>query len=322
MNDSQDVSITIEVVEGPLAGRPLRFESGPIPFGRHPENAVVIDFGHASRRHGRIEQDGGGWVLVNESANGTEVNGRRVTRKPVPLENGARVSIGGKPVMRVSLSAAPEPEPVAAGGEKATASRAAAGDERDEADSGGAGSGSGRGKAVYIGLGLWLLLIVGIGVGLSLSQPPEEASLEPKPQLTPDQIRSAIFRPPPSRPPDERQAAAAIEEARELYQIRDTRIDGLHAAWSTYRRALAYAGGTSFETGLDQRRFQDLETELAERLQDRYERAYGLLRSGRDREALAAFDRLAKFFPEQESEIYRHVLHQQRVALRRLKAQE
>ena len=55
-----------------------------------------IDDGNVSRRHAELSRDHDErWTVVDlGSTNGTEVNGRRVTRR-TPLADGDRISIGG-----------------------------------------------------------------------------------------------------------------------------------------------------------------------------------------------------------------------------------
>jgi ABC-type multidrug transport system ATPase subunit len=55
-----------------------------IAIGRLPDNDVVLDDLLVSRRHAELHRCAGGWRVVDlASANGTYVNGRRVTEKPL-----------------------------------------------------------------------------------------------------------------------------------------------------------------------------------------------------------------------------------------------
>ena len=63
-------------------------------IGRGPSNTVVLDAPHVSRVHAFIGRHRSGWVLVDKgSANGTFLNGRRVTR-PVALRDGDQIMFG------------------------------------------------------------------------------------------------------------------------------------------------------------------------------------------------------------------------------------
>ncbi len=67
-------SLTLEIVEGPGAGRQIRVASAFV-MGRDASADVVIEDDRASRRHARILPDAGG-VIVEDlgSSNGTFVN--------------------------------------------------------------------------------------------------------------------------------------------------------------------------------------------------------------------------------------------------------
>lgn len=59
-----------------------------ITIGRGPENDIVLDAPSVSRRHARLERQGEHWVLIDcGSANGTYVDGTRVTRCRISPEN-------------------------------------------------------------------------------------------------------------------------------------------------------------------------------------------------------------------------------------------
>jgi pSer/pThr/pTyr-binding forkhead associated (FHA) protein len=68
---------------------------GSAVIGREATNGVPLDRDTtASRRHAQITDQGGGYVIQDlGSANGTFVNGSRVTEGP--LQPGDEVSIGG-----------------------------------------------------------------------------------------------------------------------------------------------------------------------------------------------------------------------------------
>jgi pSer/pThr/pTyr-binding forkhead associated (FHA) protein len=84
-----DVTLTVD-------GRVVPLSSGRVVIGRSRECDVRIDDGNVSRRHAELSRDHDErWTVVDlGSTNGTEVNGRRVTRR-TPLADGDRISIGG-----------------------------------------------------------------------------------------------------------------------------------------------------------------------------------------------------------------------------------
>lgn len=73
-------------VSGPYAGQafPL-LPSGPTTVGRDPGQSMQIPMDTTvSRRHARIENEGGAFVVYDEgSSNGTAVNGMRITRQQI-----------------------------------------------------------------------------------------------------------------------------------------------------------------------------------------------------------------------------------------------
>ena len=77
-------------------GRVVPISSDRVVIGRSRECDVRVDDGNVSRRHAEISRDGGdGWAVVDlGSTNGTEVNGRRITKR-TPLGDGDRIAIGG-----------------------------------------------------------------------------------------------------------------------------------------------------------------------------------------------------------------------------------
>ncbi len=76
-------AIVIELVhiEGPLKGEIQDFLDSEISIGRHPSCHVQFpkDLAIVSRKHARITREGNRFKLSDQSANGTFVNGKRVT---------------------------------------------------------------------------------------------------------------------------------------------------------------------------------------------------------------------------------------------------
>ena len=82
-----------EVVTLTLDGRAHPITSGSVVIGRSRECDLRVVDGNASRRHAEVVQDGAGYVVVDlGSTNGTELNGRRITREQ--LSDGDRITIG------------------------------------------------------------------------------------------------------------------------------------------------------------------------------------------------------------------------------------
>jgi pSer/pThr/pTyr-binding forkhead associated (FHA) protein len=67
-------------IEGPLKGEIQEFCESPLSVGRHPSSHVCFppDFTLISRNHAEIIREGNRFKLIDHSANGTFVNGKRV----------------------------------------------------------------------------------------------------------------------------------------------------------------------------------------------------------------------------------------------------
>lgn len=75
-------------------------------IGRESDNDLVLPGTSLSRRHARIEQDGEGWALVDSSANGTWVNGKKVEDR-LALKNGDRLRFDRDEFLFVDAEAGP-----------------------------------------------------------------------------------------------------------------------------------------------------------------------------------------------------------------------
>lgn len=83
------------VLNGARAGTVFPLQGNLLTIGREPGRDILLDFDPTvSRRHARLEQHGGQWVLVDEgSRNGSFVNGQLVQQRP--LQPGDILRFGG-----------------------------------------------------------------------------------------------------------------------------------------------------------------------------------------------------------------------------------
>jgi pSer/pThr/pTyr-binding forkhead associated (FHA) protein len=104
----------IEVMSSPVVGgRLIELGTGcvyPVPrdglvIGRGPECDIAIDDPGVSRRHTLVKPGRGGFTATDESANGTFVNGKRMTGAQT-LKHGDVLGIGSEE-FRVDVDAAP-----------------------------------------------------------------------------------------------------------------------------------------------------------------------------------------------------------------------
>ncbi|UCF71862.1 MAG: FHA domain-containing protein, partial [Deltaproteobacteria bacterium] len=81
MTTQPTIVVQLVHIDGPLKGEIQEFLDPEISMGRHPSCQVQFpkDFAIISRKHARIVREGNRFKLVDQSANGTFVNGKRVT---------------------------------------------------------------------------------------------------------------------------------------------------------------------------------------------------------------------------------------------------
>jgi hypothetical protein len=285
---------------GPQAGQRLAFAEGPVSFGRAPENTLVLEGKHVSRYHGVLRLGETGWVLENRSPNGTTVDRRPVGEEGSVVGPGRTVGVGERPLLELPAEEraafAPDAE------DRATARRR-------------------RYKRYAVLLGGYFLGLLALGIFLMTLEPAEPETLEPKPALSKQRIQEVIRRPverAAERSAEERRSA--LQEARQLQQRPESQRDARYQAYAAYRRALAHTENGALEDGLDQQRYHELEQRLAEALHERYQAAYRHLRLQRYAEAERAFRNLLKFYPNESSPLYEHILHQLK-AVKKLREQ-
>lgn len=80
MTTQPTIVVQLVHIDGPLKGEIQEFLDPEISMGRHPSCQVRFpkDFAIISRKHARIVREGNRFKLVDQSANGTFVNGKRV----------------------------------------------------------------------------------------------------------------------------------------------------------------------------------------------------------------------------------------------------
>jgi pSer/pThr/pTyr-binding forkhead associated (FHA) protein len=87
-----------EIVTLTLDGRSYPVTSAGVVIGRSRECDIRVVDGNASRRHAEVVRQDDDYVVVDlGSTNGTDLNGRRITRET--LSDGDRITIGATDVV-------------------------------------------------------------------------------------------------------------------------------------------------------------------------------------------------------------------------------
>lgn len=113
--EGRSTPFSLAIESGPNAGQRMLVEAAGITVGRQVSNTLVLDDSQLSRHHARFALHDGGLVVTDlDSANGTFVNGARITGT-WPLHTGNTVQISAT-TLRVEAStislAAANPPPM------------------------------------------------------------------------------------------------------------------------------------------------------------------------------------------------------------------
>ena len=77
-----------------MNGRTHPLEGGRVVLGRSKDCDLQVEDANVSRRHAELRREGPSWWIVDlESTNGTELNGKRVTKSK--LNDGDTITLGG-----------------------------------------------------------------------------------------------------------------------------------------------------------------------------------------------------------------------------------
>lgn len=91
MTEKADIPVLI-VQDGAQAGQRWPLNKSELSIGRGGDCDVLISDKTVSRHHARIKQEGGRWILYDESKNGTHVNGLPIP-ECYPLKDGDVIAI-------------------------------------------------------------------------------------------------------------------------------------------------------------------------------------------------------------------------------------
>jgi Protein of unknown function (DUF3662)/FHA domain len=94
----EELGVEREVVTLTIDGRPRTVSERSVVLGRSKECDVRVDDPNVSRRHAELRQEGATYWLVDlDSTNGTELNGKRVSR--AKLSDGDRITLGSTEIV-------------------------------------------------------------------------------------------------------------------------------------------------------------------------------------------------------------------------------
>ncbi|MDH3584408.1 MAG: FHA domain-containing protein, partial [Phycisphaerae bacterium] len=235
-----DTMIHIQMMTGPQAGLVNALSQTQITFGRAPDNHLVIDDSHLSRHHGGLQYSDGQWHLINNSPNGTTVNGRKIKHnRPVPIQAGDQVGVGKVRLFAIQFEPPANPADLGAAMTDPAAAQRAAADQQP---------GAGRRNKLWVGIGVYLFIFLVIFVVLAMVGRPTKPPPEAAERVTDDQIKAEIIRS-LKRTPDEREAEKHLIDAQRWYGRAKTLSTpaALYQAHRHYKLALAFADKSTLE---------------------------------------------------------------------------
>ncbi len=306
--------IHIRLLCGNAAGRTRRFDQPELTFGRGPDNSIVVDAPHASRHHGTLRWTGEAWTLDNASANGSTVNRKRVTDKPVVLKSGDTVGVGGQPLFSVDIDPPPE------GGATPQAQAATSPEPQPSRLAPGQGSRDRSNLALWFGIAGSLVGVIFLMFAFvkPLSAPDNHGGPAGEPELSAEQIRTEITRM-PDLPLNEREARQHLEEARRHYQrsITQPDSDALYQAYRNFKLAYAKSDGELFAEGLAFREFKRCEEQLVDKVIELHRDGHNQLGANQWDQAEQTFRQLTDIYRDTQSRIFQNATAQLRLAQRR-----
>lgn len=299
--------LRIQLLAGAQSGLQTTHTQPRLVFGREPATDIAIDEAHLSRQHGELVCAEGYWSVVNHSANGTTVNGKKLKGdQPRVLKPGDVVGVGKIKLFAVQYAPgsteevagfdAPEPEAAADAGNAM----------------------SRRGK-LWMALGIYgfLMLVVFI-VLMSFGGDDEDGGREVPPQLR-DAVIEGEIEASYEMPRDEAKAIQHLERARETYERTGASPRAMYDALHHYKLHLAYAKTDTFDDGGDVLAFNQIKTTLTKQLIEGYRQAYTMVRGNQWLSAEKKLRELQAMYPANDSEFYDnldehlgHVLNRQR----------
>ena len=282
-------TLQIHILAGPQTGARLQLNQSPVTFGRSADCTLILDLPVVSRLHGELQLDEEGqWVLVNHSSNGTRVGRKKATKKPVPLSEGAAITIGDTEVFRVHFESAPA---------DTTAEQNDSDEQPIAQHAPGAGL-KGRSK-LWIGLGIWFAICIlamvffaTLGGGDKNNSSASAGFYYPGKEIEDKQgdeagilaIRRLLSEPPVYQDPNASRYSSHLDRAN---RAADQGSTDLYEAYRQYQLAISFSDNREqpFDDNNDVLRYGRVLDELAEIIYTRYIYAYRAYHNNEFRQA-------------------------------------
>jgi hypothetical protein len=306
------IPIQVRILQGTSTGRTRTFDEPKLAFGRSGDNHIVVDVPEASRYHGALVFQDDHWTIINNSPNGTSVNGRKPGKKPIVLKSGDVIGVGKFSLFEVGIGPAAPGEPAAA---PPDAQAPAQIDEQTDTQAGA------RRNKLWIGIGVYLVLtLIGFVVLTQVVGDAPEGDRKAAKPLTPDQIAEEIRTPIQVNGPNERLAGDALAKAQEFYQQAQVNPSARYKAYRAFKQADAYSRGALFNNpddptaGINRREYKKCEQELIDSVVKKYFMAYNRLKGSQWADAERDFRDVQRMYPDTTSIIFRNASKQIQVA--------
>lgn len=284
--------LRIQLLAGAQSGLQTTHTQPRLVFGRDAATDIAIDEAHLSRQHGELVCAEGYWSVVNHSANGTTVNGKKLKGdQPRVLKPGDVVGVGKIKLFAVQYAPG-STEEVAGFDTPAPEAVTDAGNQMSR-----------RGK-LWMALGIYgfIMLVVFIVI-ISFGGDGGGGGRETPPQLR-DQIIENEIEAPYEMPRDEAKAIQHLERARETYERTGASPRAMYDALHNYKLHLAYAKTDTFNDGGDVLAFNQIKTTLTKQLIEGYRQAYTMVRGRQWLSAEKKLRELQAMYPASDSDFY------------------
>lgn len=106
------LKMTIELADGTMESLSVR-EAGPVRIGRDPSCHVVLPSPDVSRRHLTVERTANGYLLTDNSANGTMIGDTLVRAGTLEAQGGIPLRVGPYTIQLEPVAPAHAPPPAA-----------------------------------------------------------------------------------------------------------------------------------------------------------------------------------------------------------------